>query len=104
MEQSDEQRERQRREQQHGATAGELAEHDAENQHDLQRCIDLVFAERAGKTVTELHALLADAVMAAGHRRPPKTWLHAVAGEIADNRRYITGPWATGEAAAETSG
>ena len=103
MEQSEQQRERQRREQQHGANAGELAEHAAENQHDLQRCIDLVFAEREGKTVTELHALLEDAVVAAGHRVPPRTWLHAVAGELADNRRYITGPWATGGAAAETS-
>jgi hypothetical protein len=95
------QSEQHRREQQHGATAGELADHESENQRDLQKCIDLVFAEHAGKTVSELHALLGDAVVAAGHRRPPDTWLHAVSGEIADGRRYITGTQAGGSVSAD---
>ena len=82
-------------------SASEMADHEVENQHDLQKCIDLAFAEHAGKTVSELQVLLEDAVVAAGHRKPPKTWLHAVSGEIADGRRYITGTWAGGTGTAD---
>ncbi len=72
------------------------AEREARKQHELQQCIDLILSEHAGKTVTELRDLLGDAVEAAGHPRPPLTWLEAVSEEIADGRRYITGTHADG--------
>ena len=72
------------------------AERAASTQHELQQCIDLIFSEHAGKTVTELRGLLGDAVEAAGHPRPPITWLEAVSEEIAAGHRYITGTHADG--------